>query len=101
MTLPKTQLFAKVIVDAPLPELDYRIPYQTTEELVQSGVVKKLVASVPVVYSDMPVVETPVEAAPASAAAEAQEISYVAPTDDPAVAAAAEVEETPTTETEI
>lgn len=26
MTLSKTQLFAKVIVDAPLPELDYRIP---------------------------------------------------------------------------
>ena len=72
-------------------EVDYRIPYQTTEEMVQAGLVKKLVASVPVVYSEADTAE-PAEAevvAP-SAAAEAQEITFVEPTDAPAVEAAAE-----------
>jgi len=71
-------------------EVDYRIPYQTTEELVQAGLVKKLVASVPVVYSEDDT--TAEEAAPAeqSAAAEAPDVTFVAPTDTPAVEAAAE-----------
>ena len=69
-------------------EIDYKLPYQTTEELVQAGLVKKMVASVPVVYSEAPVVETPVE--PASPATEEQEVTFVAPTDNPAVTAAAE-----------
>ncbi len=75
-------------------EVDYRIPYQTTEDLVQAGLVKKLVASVPVVYSEAdPSADADAEtAAPVeqSAAAEAQEVSFVAPTDTPAVEAAAE-----------
>ena len=71
-----------------LEEVDYRIPYQTTEELVQAGIVKKLVASVPVVYSDAPVSEEPVEAV--TPATEEQTVTFVAPTDAPAVEAAAE-----------
>ena len=71
-----------------LEEVDYRIPYQTTEELVQAGIVKKLVASVPVVYSDAPVSEEPVEAV--TPATEDQTVTFVAPTDAPAVEAAAE-----------
>jgi hypothetical protein len=68
--------------------VDYRAPYATTEELVQMGVVKKMVASVPVVYGETAVSETPVEAvAPAT---EEQEVTFVAPTDAPAVEAAAE-----------
>ena len=69
-------------------EVDYRIPYQTTEELVQSGLVKKMVASVPVVYSDAPVSEEPTEAV--TPATEDQTVTFVAPTDAPAVEAAAE-----------
>ena len=70
-------------------EVDYRMPYQTTEELVESGVVKKLVASVPVsAYGAESTEEAPVEAA--SATAEAQEVSFVEPTTAPAVEAAAE-----------
>ncbi|MBR3893650.1 MAG: hypothetical protein IKJ35_00735 [Clostridia bacterium] len=72
-------------------EVDYRIPYQTTEELVQAGLVKKLVASIPVVYSENDATAAadaePVEQ---SAAAEAQEVTFIAPTDTPAVEAAAE-----------
>lgn len=72
-----------------LPETDYRVPYQTTEELVEAGVVKKMVASIPVpVYGAESTEEAPVEEA--SASAEAQEVSFVAPTDAPAVEAAAE-----------
>ncbi len=84
-------------------EVDYRMPYQTTEELVESGVVKKLVAAVPVsAYGAESTEEAPVEAA--SATAEAQEVTFVEPTTAPAVEAAAEeapvedapiVEETP------
>lgn len=69
-------------------ETDYTLAYQTTEELVEAGLVKKMVASVPIVYSDAPVSEEPV--APVTAATEDQEVSFVEPSDDPAVAAAAE-----------
>ncbi len=85
-------------------EVDYRVPYQTTEELVVAGVVKKMVAAVPIVYSEAPVIETPVAeetAAPAQEAAE-QDVTFVAPADTPAVEAAAEeapVEEAPVEET--
>ena len=72
-------------------EVDYRIPYQTTEELVEAGIVKKLVASVPIVYSEAdPAPEAAAEETTASATAEAQEVTFVAPTDAPAVEAAAE-----------
>ena len=72
-----------------LPETDYRVPYQTTEELVAAGVVKKMVASIPVtVYGAESTEEAPVTEA--SASAEAQEVTFVAPTDAPAVEAAAE-----------
>ena len=75
-------------------EVDYRIPYQTTEELVQSGLVKKMVASVPVVYGEAPVAEEPTEAV--TPATEDQTVTFVAPTDTPAVEAAAEeIAETP------
>lgn len=71
-------------------EVDYRVPYQTTEELVQSGVVKKLVASVPVtVYGAESTEEAPVVTTP-SAAAEAQDVTFIEPTTVPAVEAAAE-----------
>jgi predicted transport protein len=72
-----------------LPEVDYRVPYQTTEALVEAGVVKKMVASIPVtVYGAESTEEAPV--AEASAPAEAKEVTFVAPTDAPAVEAAAE-----------
>ena len=67
---------------------DYKLPYQTTEELVQAGLIKKLVASIPVVYSEEPVSEEPV--APVTAATEDQTVTFIAPTDDSAVVAAAE-----------
>ncbi len=66
---------------------DYRLPYQTTEELVQARLVKKLVASIPMVYSEAPVEETPTEASPAT---EEQEVTFIAPSDAPAVEAATE-----------
>jgi len=71
-----------------IEELDYKLPYQTTEDLVQAGLVKKLVASIPIVYSEAPVLEEPAE--PVTPATEDQEVTFVAPTDDAAVAAAAE-----------
>ena len=81
LTLPKLET----------EEVDYRIPYQTTEELVQAGIVKKMVASVPVVYSEADTAETSApEETVASATAEAQEVTFIAPTDAPAVEAAAE-----------
>ena len=86
-------------------DVDYRIPYQTTEELVAAGVVKKMVACIPVtVYGAESTEEAPVEEA--SASAEAQEVTFVAPTDAPAVEAAAEevaadAEATPEAPTEI
>jgi len=89
-----------------IEEVDYRMPYQPTEELVESGVVKKLVAAVPVsAYGAESTEEAPVESA--SATAEAQEVTFVEPTTAPAVEAAAEelpaeeapVEETPAEET--
>ena len=88
-----------------LPEVDYRVPYQTTEDLVAAGVVKKMVACIPVtVYGAESTEEAPVEEA--SASAEAQEVTFVAPTDAPAVEAAAEevaadAEATPEAPTEI
>ncbi|MBE6602499.1 MAG: hypothetical protein E7637_08390 [Ruminococcaceae bacterium] len=69
-------------------EIDYKPAYQTTEELVEAGLVKKMVAGVPIVYGEQPVSEEPVE--PVTAATEDQEVSFVEPTDDPAVAAAAQ-----------
>lgn len=73
-----------------IPEEDYRVPYQTTEELVQAGIIKKLVASVPVtVYGAESTEEAPVETT-ASAATEAQEVTFIEPTTAPAVEEAAE-----------
>ncbi len=70
-------------------EVDYRLPYQTTEQLVEAGVIKKFVASIPVtVYGAESTEEAPVEEA--SATAEAQEVSFVEPTTAPAVEAAAD-----------
>jgi predicted transport protein len=84
-------------------EVDYRMPYQPTEELVASGVVKKLVAAVPVsAYGAESTEDAPVGSA--SATAEAQEVTFVAPTDAPAVEAAAgelPVEEVPVEETPV
>ena len=79
-----------------IEDVDYRVPYQTTEDLVQAGVIKKLVASVPVtVYGAASTEEAPVENTP-SAATEAQEVTFIAPTTAPAVEeAAAEVAEEP------
>jgi hypothetical protein len=71
-----------------IEELDFKLPYQTTEELVQAGLIKKLVASIPIVYSEAPVLEEAAE--PVTPATEEQEVTFVAPTDDAAVAAAAE-----------
>lgn len=72
-----------------IEDTDYTVPYQTTEELVQAGFVKKLVAAIPVVAftEEAPAAEEPT---PVSTAAEEQEVTFVAPTDAPAVAAAAE-----------
>jgi len=69
-------------------DVDYKLPYQTTEELVEAGLVKKMVASIPVVYSEAPVLEEAAE--PVTPATEDQEVTFVEPTDDAAVAAAAE-----------
>ena len=49
---------------------------------------KKMVASIPVVYSEAPVLEEAAE--PVTPATEDQEVTFVEPTDDAAVAAAAE-----------
>lgn len=78
LTLPKMEIEA----------VDYRVPYQTIDELVEAGIVKKMVASIPVVYSDAPVSEEPVE--PVTPATEDQTVTFVAPSDAPAVEAAAE-----------
>ncbi|MBQ8309399.1 MAG: hypothetical protein IJX80_00115 [Clostridia bacterium] len=43
-------------------EVDYKVPYKTTEELVNDGTVKKLVAAIPL--NDQPIEEAPVEEAP-------------------------------------
>ncbi len=54
----KLQLPKKKVIE----EQDYKIPYMTTEQLVAEGMVKKLVAAIPLV--DLPTEETPVEEAP-------------------------------------
>ena len=70
-------------------EVDYRIPYQNTEDLVQAGYLKKLVAAVPVVKADESVAEEePTETT--TAALEDQEMTFIAPTDAPAIVEAAE-----------
>ncbi len=70
-------------------EVDYREAYQTTEQLVEAGVIKKLVASIPVtVYGAEATEDAPTEAA--SASAEAQEVTFVEPTTVPAVEEAGE-----------
>ena len=71
-------------------EVDYRIPYASTEDLVAQGLVKKMVAALPIVaeVAEETVVEEATEA-PAPAAEE-QTVTFVAPSDTPAVEAAAE-----------
>ncbi len=69
-------------------EVDYRIPYQNTEELVQAGLVKKLVAAIPVVTVAEDLPEQPTEST--TAALEDQEMIFIAPTDAPAIVEAAE-----------
>ncbi len=84
-------------------EVDYTAPYQSTEELVEAGFVKALAAAVPLnpVSEEAPAEET-VEEAPVeetAPAAEAENVTFVEPTDAPAVAAAAEeIAEEPTQE---
>ena len=82
LTLPKLEV----------EDVDYHMPYQTTEELVEAGVVKKLVASVPVpVYGeDAPAEDAAASENTVSAATEAQEMTFIEPTTAPAVEAAAE-----------
>ena len=73
-----------------IEEVDYHVPYQTTEELVEAGIIKKMVASVPVsAYGAASTEDAPVEATP-SAATEAQDVTFIEPTTAPAVEAAAE-----------
>ncbi len=75
-----------------IEEVDYRLPYKTTEELVQEGAIRKLVASVPVepvqTEATAEEAETPTETV--SAATEAQDVTFIAPTTVPAVEAAAQ-----------
>jgi hypothetical protein len=66
----KLQLPKKKVVE----EIDYRVPFKTTEELVNEGTVKMMVAAVPMSWingeasaQEEPVVETPVEEVPAQA----------------------------------
>ena len=66
----------------------FRIPYQNTEELVQAGLVKKLVAAIPVVTVAEDLPEQPTEST--TAALEDQEMIFIAPTDAPAIVEAAE-----------
>ncbi|MBQ8432916.1 MAG: hypothetical protein IJX28_08545 [Clostridia bacterium] len=66
-------------------EVDYHMPYQTLEEMVESGVVKMLVAGVPLTQTeDEAVADTAVETESDA------NVSFVAPADAPAVVAAAE-----------
>ncbi len=84
-------------------EVDYRVPYQTTEELVAAGVIKKLVASIPVtVYGETPAEEV-ADDNTAAAVTEQQEVTFIEPTSTPAVEAAAEeiAEEAPVEETPV
>lgn len=75
-----------------LDEVDYKLPYQTLDEMVESGLVKMLAAGVPASYfEEAPAAEETVEEAPAS---ESGDVTFVAPSDDPAVAAAAEQNDT-------
>ena len=69
-------------------EVDYRVPYQTTDELVQAGIVKKLVAAVPVATETVATADEPTEST--TAALEDQEMTFIAPTDAPAIVEAAE-----------
>ncbi len=74
-----------------LPETDYRMDHMTTEELVEKGYVKKLVAGIPVEEPEQTVADdAAVEAPEAPAANEAADVTFVAPSDDAAVTAAAE-----------
>ncbi len=69
-------------------EVDYHEPYRTTEELVQEGVVKKMVASVPVAaYGETPAEEVTTDS---SAAVEEQDVTFIEPTTVAAVEEAAE-----------
>jgi predicted transport protein len=78
-------------------ETDYRIPYQSTEELVQAGLIRKLVASVPV--TPVAEEETPADAPAEKNAEEENDVTFIAPTTSAAVeAAAAEIAESPAEE---
>ena len=75
-----------------LDEVDYKLPYQTLDEMVESGLVKMLAAGVPVSYfEEAPAAEETVEETPVS---ETGDVTFIAPSDDPAVAAAAEQNDT-------
>ena len=76
-----------------IEEIDYRIPYATTEELVEAGLVKKLVAAVPVAYGETTVSEETVESVVPMV--EEQDVTFVEPADAPAIediAVSAEIE---------
>lgn len=82
------------LIKQELVETDYHLPYQTTEELVGAGLVKKMVAGVPVAYFEQPteepteVVNDVTEVAPSNGASD--DVTFIAPSDDAAVEAAAE-----------
>ncbi len=77
----------------PGDEVDYRVPYQTTEELVQAGLVKKLVAAIPVANVTSNNVEEAPETAEEANENATPDITFVEPTDAPAVEEAIEAEE--------
>ena len=85
-------------------EQDYRMPFKTTEELVQDGIVKMMVAAIPVaapaaeeVVEEAPVEETVVEEAPVEEAVAEEAVVEETPVEE-AVAEEAVVEEAPVEE---
>ena len=81
MELPKLEV----------PEVDYTVPYQTTEERVETGAVKMLAASIPESYfAEQEAAAEATAEATTNAVPEASDVTFVEPTTDPAVAAAAE-----------
>ena len=75
-----------------IEQIDYRIPYATTEELVEAGFVKKLVAAVPVNYGEVDVSEETTESVVPMV--EEQDVTFVEPAAAPAVAEAETAETT-------
>ena len=91
-------------------EVDYRMPFKTTEELVNEGIIKMMVAAIPVsapaseeaVIEEAPVEETPVEEAVIEETPAEEEIVAEVPAEEaPAeeeIAAEVPAEETPAEE---